>query len=189
MSPKIPKLSRGACPQTSLGGRSAAYTLFTAIPVGWPYQSRKAASGPEFAVGGDVDTRPSRHHTASLTLAPQCYAFAYIYSSYLNVEVRDAGSHCIFAACAVVLARCWPHSQASRRYGTERLDQPAAHSDHVRNRSDISTERPRWNAGAASWRLHRAHTAKPQMTLRKLISILCSLKYRWIERFAGITAY
>ena len=36
-------------------------------------------------------------------------------------------------------------------------------------RADISTKRPRWNAGAASWRLHRAHTAKPQMTLRKLI--------------------
>ena len=38
MSPKIPNISGGS------GGRSAAYTLFTAIPVGWPYQS---ASGPE----------------------------------------------------------------------------------------------------------------------------------------------
>ena len=26
-------------------------------------------------------------------------------------------------------------------------------------------KRPRWNAGAASWRLHRAHTAKPLMSV------------------------
>ena len=26
-------------------------------------------------------------------------------------------------------------------------------------------KRPRWNAGAASWRLHRAHTAKPLMSI------------------------
>ena len=56
---------------------------------------------------------------------------------YLNVEVPDTGYHCTFAAGAVVLARqrCWPHSQASIQYGTERLELPAAHSDHVRKRA------------------------------------------------------
>ena len=30
-------------------------------------------------------------------------------------------------------------------------------------------KRPRWYAGAASWRLHRAHTATPLMSVHKIV--------------------
>ena len=44
-------------------------------------------------------------------------------------------------------------------------------------------KRPRWNAGAANWRLHRAHTAKPLMNVHKFTTLayVCSLEYRSIR--------